>query len=52
MGRRQNELRNAADLILELCIIVAVRSENQFLYANFRERRKESFLISCFVFAT
>ena len=35
MGRRRKELRNAADLILELCIIVAVRSENQFIYANF-----------------
>ena len=35
MGRRRNELRNAADLVLELRIIVAVRAENQFFYANF-----------------
>ena len=35
MGRRRNELRNAADLILDLHIIVAVRSKIQFLYANF-----------------
>ena len=36
MGRRRNELRNAASLILKLrIIVVAVRSEDQFLYANF-----------------
>ena len=31
MGLRRNELKNVADLILELRVIVAVRSENQFL---------------------
>ena len=35
MGRKRNELRNAASLILKLRIIVAVRSEDRFLYANF-----------------
>ena len=36
MGRRRNELRNAASFILKLrIIVVAVRYEDQFLYANF-----------------
>ena len=35
MGRRRNELKNAACLILKLRIIVAVRSEDRFLHANF-----------------
>ena len=35
MGRKRNELRNVADLILELRIIVAVWFEDQFLYSNF-----------------
>ena len=35
MSRRRNEVRNAAFLILKLRIIVAVRSEDRFLYANF-----------------
>ena len=35
MGHRRNELRNAAGLILKLRIIVAVQSEDQFLYAKF-----------------
>ena len=37
MGRRRNELRNAAGLILKLRINCSrIRSEDQFLYANFR----------------
>ena len=35
MGCKQNELRNAAGLILKLRIIVAVRSKDQSLYAKF-----------------
>ena len=35
MCRRRNEQRNAAGVILKLRIIVAVRFEDQFLYANF-----------------
>ena len=35
MRRRRNELRNAACLILKLRVIVVVRSEDRFLYANF-----------------